>query len=83
MAVADEARGQQVETIVAGLLAKKGLGPVGRTANLREAGLSSLDMVNVMLAVEDAFDIMLPQEQMTPENFRSIETIDQLLSGLV
>ena len=39
-------------------------------------------MVNLMLAVEAEFDLEIPQEEMTPENFRSIETIERLVEAL-
>jgi acyl carrier protein len=68
--------------IVAGLLRKKGRPLAAPSDDLREAGLSSLDMVNLMLAVEDSFDLTLPQEKMTPENFRSIDAIALTVAGL-
>jgi acyl carrier protein len=43
-------------------------------------GLTSVDMVNLMLAVEAEFDIMIPQRDITPENFRSVGTIEKLVS---
>ncbi len=46
---------------------------------LVDVGLTSMDMVNLMLAVEAEFDFTIPQSEITPENFQSIET----LSGLV
>jgi acyl carrier protein len=49
---------------------------------LGDAGLTSLDMVNLMLAVEAEFDLEIPQDEMTPENFRSIETIERLVGAL-
>lgn len=51
-------------------------------ADLREVGLSSLDMVNLVLSVESAFDLQIPEAQITPANFRSIAAIDALLSRL-
>ena len=39
-------------------------------------------MVNLMLAVEAEFDLEIPQAEMTPENFRSIETIETLVGAL-
>lgn len=51
-------------------------------ADLRQAGLTSLDMVNLTLAVEGEFDIFIPAEQMTPEHFQSIATIEALVVGL-
>lgn len=49
---------------------------------LYDAGLSSLDMVNLMLAVEAEFDVEIPQEHMAPENFRSVAAIERLISAL-
>ena len=45
-------------------------------------GLSSLDMVNLMLAVEAEFDLKIPDRQMTPSNFRSIGHITKLVRDL-
>lgn len=50
---------------------------------LYDAGLSSLDMVNLMLAVEAEFDLEIPQQHMTPENFRSVAAIGRLVEALV
>ena len=46
---------------------------------LSEAGLTSLDMVSLMIAVEAEFDIMIPASDITPANFRSISTIEALI----
>ena len=51
-------------------------------ANLIDIGLTSVDMVNLMLAVEAEFDVMIPPSEITPENFRSIATIEALISRL-
>jgi acyl carrier protein len=51
--------------------------PVGR--QLSDLGLSSLKMVNLMLAVELEFDIAIPQSDITPENFHSVATIQALV----
>jgi acyl carrier protein len=80
---ADLSPGGLIEQLVAGLLARKGLAPVARDANLRDAGISSLDMVNLMLTIEEAFDLALPQQAMTPENFSSVAAIEALVAGLI
>jgi acyl carrier protein len=49
---------------------------------LTDRGLTSVDMVNLMLAVEAEFDIMIPAPEITPENFRSIATIEALVAKL-
>ena len=50
--------------------------------DLRECGLSSLDLVNLMLAVETEFDVKIPDKEMTPSNFRSVSKIDALVNSL-
>ncbi|HXQ14088.1 MAG TPA: phosphopantetheine-binding protein [Caulobacteraceae bacterium] len=73
----------QITAIVEALLAKRaGRRSVAADQNLAEAGLTSLDMVNLMLSIEDEFGIEIPQRRMTPANFRSIAAIEQLVSGL-
>ena len=52
----------------------------GSDENLREAGLTSLDMVNLMLAVEAEFNIEIPQSAMTPDNFDTVHAIEALVS---
>jgi acyl carrier protein len=56
--------------------------PLTEDADLREVGLTSLDMVDLVLSVESAFDLQIPEIQITPANFRSIASIDALLSAL-
>jgi acyl carrier protein len=49
-------------------------------ALLVDVGLTSTDMVNLMLGVEAEFDLMLPQAEITPENFQSVETLERLIA---
>jgi acyl carrier protein len=53
--------------------------PVGVDDDLRACGLSSLDLVNLMLAVESDFSVNIPERDMTPANFRSIARIVALV----
>lgn len=46
---------------------------------LVDVGLSSLDLVNLMVAVEAEFDIMIPAACLSPKYFYSIETISRLI----
>jgi acyl carrier protein len=50
--------------------------------SLRDAGLTSLDMANMVLKVEAACNVTIPDRDITPANFRSIAAIDRLVSGL-
>jgi acyl carrier protein len=54
-------------------------GIIAPHARLADVGLTSMDMVNLMLGVEAAFDLIIPQSDITPENFQSIETIERLV----
>lgn len=82
---ADTVRGQIAE-IVGAMLARRAGAPfplaVAADASLSDAGLTSLDMVNLMLAIEDTFGIEIPQRRMTPANFRTIAAIEQLVSNV-
>lgn len=53
--------------------------PISMDDQLTEAGLSSIDMVNLMLTIEAEFDIMIPASEITPTNFRSISAIEALI----
>ncbi|MBV8143361.1 MAG: acyl carrier protein [Gammaproteobacteria bacterium] len=52
-------------------------------ARLSELGMSSIKMVNLMLAVETEFDLTIAQSDITPENFRSVATVEALLARLL
>jgi len=74
----------RVARLVRELLAKSAIDkPVGHSDSLTEIGLSSLDIVNLMLGVEAEFAIKIPDREMTPSNFASIAQIDQLISKLL
>jgi len=51
--------------------------------DLRSIGLSSLDMVNLVLSVEAEFDVSIPDSDITPSKFRSISTIATLVTALL
>lgn len=52
------------------------------TDALNEVGLASIDMVNLMLAVEAEFDLTIPQDEITAGNFTSVATIGSLVGRL-
>ena len=53
-----------------------------READLPDVGLTSVASVKLMLAIEAAFDIAIPDADLTPENFRSIASIERLVARL-
>jgi acyl carrier protein len=56
---------------------------VDSQADLYELGLTSHASVNVMLALEDAFDIEFPDEVLKKATFASVRNIEQVVEGLV
>ncbi len=52
------------------------------TADLRQAGLSSIAATRMMLEIEAVFNISIPDFDLTPENFSTIRTIERLIERL-
>jgi acyl carrier protein len=50
-------------------------------SRLVDVGLTSMDMVNLMLGVEAEFDFTIPQSEITPENFQSVKTLELMIVG--
>ena len=74
---------ERIALLVRRLLAKRAIErPVGSDDDLSASGLSSLDIVNLMLSVETELDIKIPDREMTPANFRSIARIEALVRTL-
>jgi acyl carrier protein len=74
----------RILALVTAILKQNAIGAeVHPDSHLVDVGLTSMDMVNLMLAVEAEFDFTLPQSVITPENFQSIETLEQMIVGLL
>lgn len=70
----------RVAAVVRGILVQNGRnGDIAAETRLADAGLTSMDMVNLMLGVEAAFDVTIAQADITPENFQSIRTIERMI----
>ena len=52
---------------------------IGLETRLVDVGLTSMDMVNLMLGVEAEFDFTIPQSEITPENFLSVKTLERMI----
>jgi acyl carrier protein len=72
---------ERITAIAVKMLLKRGVTAIpGSDDNLRDAGLTSLDMVNLMLAIEAEFDIEIPQSAMTPDNFDTVAAMEKLIA---
>ncbi|HEY4919318.1 MAG TPA: phosphopantetheine-binding protein [Xanthobacteraceae bacterium] len=76
-------RRERIVAVVRRLLAERSITRAFTAQeDLRDVGLTSLDMVNLVLAVEAELAIGIPETEITPANFRSVATIDALVEGL-
>jgi acyl carrier protein len=74
---------ERVTAVVRRLLADRSINkPFGPDDDLREVGLTSLDMVNLVLAIESELAVSIPEAEITPNNFRSVASIEALVAGL-
>jgi acyl carrier protein len=48
-------------------------------SRLFDTGLTSMDMVKLMLEIEAEFDLTIPQADITPKNFESVDTIERMI----
>ena len=50
---------------------------------LSELGMTSIKMVVLMLALEREFDLTIPQADITPENLRSVASVEAMVTRLL
>jgi acyl carrier protein len=55
---------------------------LAKDTDLYQAGLTSMAMVKLMLAVEVEFDISIPDVDLHPDNFRSVAAVEALVARL-
>jgi acyl carrier protein len=74
----------RVAGVVQRLLTERSLNPAIQPGDdLRVAGLTSLDMISLVLAVEAEFGLLVPETQIKPDNFQSVVAISNLVSALL
>ena len=61
----------------------KDIGDLADDSDLFDAGLTSLNTVNLMLAIEDEFDIEFDDDSLTRETFQSVDALTAVVSGLI
>ena len=62
------------------MLSNRGGGTLGDDDNLLMTGLvDSVGMMSLVVFIEDTFDVHVPPEDVTIENFLSVSTIDAYL----
>ena len=76
-------RQQQIREILAeyGRLATA-VSELDEDTNLFAVGLDSVAIVNVLMALEERFDVELPDELLSRRSFSSIGTLEDIVSSL-
>jgi len=75
---------QRITGIVTALLGERLKAPaVSPTDSLTGVGLTSLDMVNFLLQLEEAFDITVQARAVNPTNFHSIRSVAAMVELLL
>jgi acyl carrier protein len=77
-----------IDTRIRAVLAQHGrlaqdAGALSESADLYQAGLTSHASVNVMLALESAFDVEFPDQMLTRSVFSSVAAIRGALAQLI
>ena len=74
----------RVSAVVQHLLAQRSITrEVGPLDDLRQAGLTSLDMISLVLSLEGEFGITVPETSIKPANFRTVDAISRLVTSLL
>ena len=50
---------------------------------LEDQGVDSLSTIDIVLAIEEVFDIELPDDEFNPENFFSAESLVKMVDRIV
>jgi acyl carrier protein len=79
-AMSDVAHSETIWTLVDGVMGREL--PRNGSRDFQELGMTSAQMVSLMLAIEAEFDLVIPDHMLIPANFRSINNIEDLLRDL-
>ncbi|MFI5233337.1 MAG: phosphopantetheine-binding protein [Gemmatimonadales bacterium] len=82
--MSEESPEPRVARVVQRLLVERSLSPtIQPDEDLRVAGLTSLDMISLVLAVEAEFGLLVPETHIKPDNFQSVAAISGLVTALL
>jgi acyl carrier protein len=71
----------RVLSVVRSILEKNAIdADIHPESRLVDIGLTSMEMVELMLKVEAEFDMTIPQPEITPENFQSVKTLELMIA---
>lgn len=75
-------RASEFDELLRGFLPYLGADPLDGDVPLAELGLDSLNTMNLLVEVEDRFDVRFPDETLTPATFASANTLWRVVCAL-
>ena len=52
-------------------------------SNLHQAGIDSFSTVEIILFIERRFGVMIPDEKLVPDNFRTLKALSRIVQELL
>ncbi len=75
--------GDRVADALADVLNRRGIEALpARDVPLRDAGLTSLDLVNLILTLEAVFDLNIPEDRITAPNLKNRAALEAMILSL-
>ena len=56
---------------------------IDATTELQDAGIDSFSIVEIILFIERKYGVAIPDDQLAPENFRTLEALSLTVLGLM
>lgn len=56
---------------------------INADSNLQQAGIDSFSTVEIILFIERRFGVMIPDEKLVPENFRTLKALSLVVQEML
>ena len=56
---------------------------INADSNLQQAGIDSFSTVEIILFIERRFGVMIPDEKLVPENFRTLKALSLVVQEIL
>ncbi|MBS1928954.1 MAG: hypothetical protein IT254_01695 [Chitinophagaceae bacterium] len=56
---------------------------IEENASLRQAGVDSFSIIEIILFIENRFNVLIPDEKLLPENFETLQQLSAVVHNLM
>jgi acyl carrier protein len=56
---------------------------IDATTNLQQAGIDSFSTVEIILFIERQYGVMIPDDQLIPDNFKTLQALSSTVQALL